>query len=484
MTDKKNAIYNIFLCVVSAAIIFLPIQKYHYLQSTFFDLGLYSNIVSNLNSDISLVYHGHFQPILFIPSFIVSQVGTGYAAYILLLIQSIVIIISGVILQRRFGKNISIIYFISPLLWTYLLFDFHVECFLVFLLVLYYKELHNANFGRAAIITLLFSLIKEVYILLAISLSAYLIILTFFKKSNVTQFFLLIGVLLLNIFLLNIVFNYILPLDSSYDGAYLNGSQYAWLGYGFLNKIVFILSHPFDIISHILSIKIFLYFLFLIAATGLFSILRLANFVPFLIILAIYLLPKDSNYINFTGHYNVVFLVPLLVCLYGAIGDYTVHLHNIKPLIRARIYICIGLIPAAITAAFFVYSQPIAPLFNIDYDHLTKKKSIIDKYACNGLLSSVQNNINYNCTYSSVRPLIFPEGVSNLKIGSNINYTAKYIIIDTSISPFVYDKSCGRIISSCTGSAIANQYNQIRTDLVVHSKLIEAYNGLEVYEQF
>jgi uncharacterized membrane protein len=161
------------------------------LNTNIADLGFFiSNSFSAINQ-IERVAYTHFQPFLYLFSFIKSLVSTEIYLDIILLLDFVILLFSSFAIKERYGSVAALIFIFYTPVWIIITYDYHLDILLIPLFIIYYKSLEVNNIKLLLFSTLLIALVKEPYILLAITGILYFIYCNKFSISKSKIFFLL-----------------------------------------------------------------------------------------------------------------------------------------------------------------------------------------------------------------------------------------------------------------------------------------------------
>jgi len=185
---------NIFLIFLIVIFIISPLLRVYNLNSNIADLGFYYNNILN-SFDYVRIFDGHFQPIMIIYNCLLYFFPDSFKPYLLILIQSFVLLIPFLILYMSYGKIYGIIYILFFPLWHLNLFDFHFEHLLILFTFLFFYFFDKRKYLLMLLCAFLVSLTKEPYTLITIFMGIFLLFSNY--KNNVIHGIFLIILLIL-----------------------------------------------------------------------------------------------------------------------------------------------------------------------------------------------------------------------------------------------------------------------------------------------
>ena len=482
----------------------MPILKYLTLNSNVADLGIYLNKFYSISrGNISNAFYGHFSPILllFAPIF---KLSGEYPIYFILLFQSLSIFIPSLYFYKKFNWFYGVIYLLTPTLWFVLLFDFHIDVIIIPLSLFFFHYLDKKNYKNCFIISFLFILIKEIYILTSL-FSILIILWELINNNNKNQKYK--SYIIISIFFL--IFYFILFyfinqhfLPSIGNNNFLDTDHlklaYSYLGSSFFEIFIGIFTNLHLIIIDILSSKEKLKYLFVILLP--FYFLGFLNF-KYLVLgfpaIFIILISKNTIYIDHTNHYVSGFIIPIFYSFIKSIEE----LKNKSIFLRKS-----SLLIFSIVIHFLISPSPVSRLFFSDKierfnmknyilnDDIKNKKTFLKNYDFKNNLISIQNNIAYFDLFKTENILIFPEGIfeevkkpkfENFELKTKSHFLiADYIIVDTSRDKFIKDVGCHFVRNECTDKIHEKNYEKIIMYLKQNKKYKKIYHqeGFMVYK--
>jgi len=137
------------------AILVLPVLRYNSLHSNYYDLGIYLNRLANVIDNPLLVFDGHVQLFLYPYSFFYNSIPPFWAPQALIFSQSLLIVVSLLLLYKYFGIFIAVVASLYPPIWFNALFDFHLDHLALPILIIFFIFCHTHKFTFAFLISIL-----------------------------------------------------------------------------------------------------------------------------------------------------------------------------------------------------------------------------------------------------------------------------------------------------------------------------------------
>lgn len=499
---KKNKVFLIIYLIVFLALSLMAGLKYYNLNSNIADLGIFLNKIYNIAilQNYSSAFQGHFNPIIFLlaPIFILEN---DIPVYLILFIQTIIITSPSIYIYFKFGLFFSLIYLLLPSIWFIGVFDFHLDIFIISLTLLFFHYFEKKNFYKCLVITGLFCIIKEIYILTSIACCILIIYETISNSSqkNYKLVFITFIILILYFFLFIFINEFFLQGigNKSFFSGRHSSEGFNYLGNNFfIMPIQIIKNLPeifFDIFTSSKKIKylvaIFLPVMFICFVYPKYLILA----APPLLIL---MLSKNNIYINHTNHYSSGFILPIF---FSFIHGYLLIEKKLKLKIRGLFFLIFFLVhvymsPSPISRLF--YSNKISEYNYETYlfsDRKKKIKNFLKNYNFEKEMISIQNNINFYKILKIPNYFLFPDGIIDAseyiiykKGFKKFNYQtskAKYVIIDAKKKKFIKDEGCEYIYDKCQNIKILEEYERNKIFLKKYYKIIFSYDGFYVFKK-
>ncbi|PIQ96155.1 MAG: hypothetical protein COV67_11075, partial [Nitrospinae bacterium CG11_big_fil_rev_8_21_14_0_20_56_8] len=242
--------------VTGLILVVMATSKYRSLHTSVYDLGVF---FSNLYQISILgiwkgIFVGHVQPFLLIWAFIYGVFPVEFAPYILLSLQSLMLVLPGFWLARQYGiLGVLALVLYFPI-WYNALFDFHTDHLVVPLLFWFFLLVEKKQYRLAAVPALTLALVKEPYALQTVACGIFLLICK--KEYRTGTLIALAGIVY---FLL--CTKVLIPYFSLGGGSEVLGtSAYSWLGSGIFEMMHHVLTSPFAVLKEILWSREKLYY--------------------------------------------------------------------------------------------------------------------------------------------------------------------------------------------------------------------------------
>ena len=476
----------------------MSILKYISLNSAFQDLGIFLWQFFNISQGEwwrTLIIH--FQPFMFLLSYLYKIFPDQFVPYILLLIQAAFLSLPILGLYKKYGMIAAIAYSLFFPVWFNSLFDFHMDHFAVPILFGFFFYLKKNQVGIAVFMGILLALIKEPYALQTIFCGLFLIL--FYKKYLAGFLLIIIGFFVFFIFT-----QYVAPYFSIWKvHGMLETDAYAWLGKNPIEIIGFIFTNPYIIFQEIFSAYGKFYYLFWIFGSLAFIPLLKPKFlIVGLPVFGIALLSKNPNFYGIEFHYTAGLIAPLTIAFAEGLpkakqiwGKFNLPWQGFVPAILVFLIFCnIWKSPSPISRIFW---KPYGTYSYMSYKQTDREKMIKQLIlefipADPKIKVSVQNTLNWEYLAHRKTLLVFPAGVSMptlFPIGSDrtlLNlwesirtgefkkaeaeeHWADYVVLDLKRAWFIGDKGCVWKNQNCQDDP---EFTAKYLDLVEHTKSI------------
>jgi len=295
--------------VTGLILVVMATSKYRSLHTSVYDLGVF---FSNLYQISILgiwkgIFVGHVQPFLLIWAFIYGVFPVEFAPYILLSLQSLMLVLPGFWLARQYGiLGVLALVLYFPI-WYNALFDFHTDHLVVPLLFWFFLLVEKKQYRLAAVPALTLALVKEPYALQTVACGIFLLICK--KEYRTGTLIALAGIVY---FLL--CTKVLIPYFSLGGGSEVLGtSAYSWLGSGIFEMMHHVLTSPFAVLKEILWSREKLYYLIAVFGSfGFLPLFRPGYLIVALPIFAISLLAAE-NYFGIRHHYTAGLVAPMVI---------------------------------------------------------------------------------------------------------------------------------------------------------------------------
>ena len=309
----KNKEWLLFFCMF-ITIAIMSSLKYHNLNTTFFDLGLFLNNFSMIASgQWQSLFLSHIQPLgLFwaIPFYFFS---TDLAATIILTFQAAFLVLPVVGLYRHFGLVSALAFSFYFPLWYNALFDFHMDHLAIPILFGFFFYERKGKLYQAISLAVLLSLVKEPFALQTAFCGLYLLA----RKNYLSGFFLtLFGVAYFTLATQYMQQYFNSPFISIVGGWDLvsENTAFGWLGNSKQEIILSLITQPYFVLLEILNnedkVK---YFMYVFGALGFIPLLRPIILLPAIPILLISLLSNIPVHHAYNNHYTAGLVAPMII---------------------------------------------------------------------------------------------------------------------------------------------------------------------------
>lgn len=515
-------IWDLIYIVLLLTLIILVFIRIYSGSTYIADLGFFLNNFSNVTDQWQRAFYGHVQPLMLLIGIVYEYIPINLSAYFLIAIQTIGILFGCHLVYKNFGHVPGIVMLLYTPLWSVSLFDFHLDFLLIPLLALFFIYIKNNEIVKAFFTVILIMFVKEPYALEAIGCGIYMIIygsnnLRIFSNINrlkICGFFTII----LGFIFFSINMNIVVPSFSmGVESFAISGDAYSWMGSGYLDIIIYILSSPIEIFLKIITNYAKLKYLFILF--GSLAFIPLLNPLPIVIclpILLISLLSNNPGYYDYTAHYSAGLIIPLIVSFSGGlkkINEFNITRYNMKIL-----YLVIAF-TILMTHIIFGFS-PISRLFwsekidrfnfrnyiNNSRNEMIYKQTLLNIPNNRNLIVSAQNNINNSYLAHRSHLILYPMGVFGpykypdwgrgnflskinyyleFKKNNNLiqNLYADYVLIDLKKNKYLGDKSCIFIYNKCTDLILENEFNESLELIKLKYKEIYSNDGFIIYKR-
>ncbi len=455
--------------------------KYHNLNTTFFDLGLFLNNFSMIASgQWQSLFLSHIQPfglLWAIPFYFFS---TDWAATFILTLQAAVLVLPVIGLYRHFGIIPALAFSFYFPLWYNALFDFHIDHIAIPILFGFFFFERNGKLLHAFFLAVLLAFVKEPFSIQTAFCGLYLCA----TRKNY-----LLGLLLtlFGIVYFTLASQYFV---SYFSSPYINvatpilGGSYGWLGNNIQEMIQSIITKPYFIFLEILAnqdkIK---YFAYLFGALGFVSFLRPVILLPAVPILLFSLLSNTPEHYSYNNHYTAGLIAPIIMAFSEGLPTakkiwekVALPNHLFIPTLVCGLLVCHTLVaPSPISRKFFIEKS----WFYHYSAYLPSKrpkmiKSALTKHIPTNpeTVISIQNSLNSGNFSKHKNIFIFPHAatekgpitdisklswtgfwnfVKNKKIDKKINTLvwADYVILDLKKPWFIVAQGCHWVRGKC-----------------------------------
>ena len=322
----KKGLLSIIISL-TGFILLLPLVKIFSIHTNYFDLGIFESHLSQIaiEKEWQRAFFGHahgFALLLF--GWLYSFIPDSVVPYILIGIQSILLILPLLLFYRRFGEIGAFVYVTYYPLWVNANFDFHFDHLAVPLLAGFYFCLLYRRISWGVVCAALLMLVKEPFSLQTIACGILLLWLGISGKSiddsplNLAERRLLIGygisLMITGFLFFYFSLHYLIPFFT-YQGEenILDSSAFSWLGKGIGNMMINIISNPKLVFEEIFfSPNKLVYLAVIFGLLAFVPLLRPVALIPALPLLAIAMLSRQPNYYDYNTHYTAGLIVPVI----------------------------------------------------------------------------------------------------------------------------------------------------------------------------
>ncbi|MAP84475.1 MAG: hypothetical protein CMF83_01925 [Candidatus Marinimicrobia bacterium] len=479
LKNKGRALY--FCLFITLAI--MSSLKYHNLNTTFFDLGLFLNNFSMIASgQWQSLFLSHIQPLgLFwaIPFYFFS---IDWAATIILICQAAFLVLPVVGLYRHFGIIPALAFSFYFPLWYNALFDFHMDHLAIPILFGFFFFERKGKLSHAISLAALLALVKEPFALQTAFCGLYLIA----RKKHLSGLLLTLFGMIYFILATQYIQHYFNSPFISITGGWdlVSSNALGWLGNSKQEIILFLITNPYSVLLEIVTnqekVK---YVLYIFGALGFIPLLRPIILLPAIPILLISLLSNIPEHHAYNTHYTAGLIAPLIMAFSEGLPtarklwDKTIcPNHLFTPTLIGGLLVCHVLAsPSPISRIFFIEKS----WFYHYKVYLPSKrtqmiKSALKKYIPTNpeIVVSMQNTLNWGYLTKQKTIFVFPDGViekgfiprisqlnwsgfwnflKNQKLEKNISTSAwaDYVILDFKKPWFIFSQGCHWITETC-----------------------------------
>ena len=393
-TTNRKIFFTLSVLLISLVIGIMAILRYENLNTSIADMGFFQNNLWNLNHEPFRAFYGHFQPLYYIYSIIYKVAPLEYSAWVLLASQSLIILITTLLLLKYYNHIVALVFILHPATWYIGIGDFHFDSLIIILNTIFFILCKKQNFKFAIIVCLMFGIVKEYYILQTLSGLVYLYIINrsnhkFCSKFNFILIVSIISTLIYALLIYRYALSLLIPniIVDSINLKEVITSDNDFLNYSRLSDDIII-----EKMKYIFSIIFPLSFLIF------YKPLTLILAIPNLIILIIF---NNSGYFSIANHYSSSLIIPCIIA-FSNTYEYLINKFDRIQLLNMSLIIIL------IISNIIISPSPISRLFYSDkiskYNYKTyhvDKRSVIIKAAINNIIPknasvSVQNSINYH----------------------------------------------------------------------------------------
>lgn len=471
--NKFNLLVFFFIPFISFSTV--KFSQLYSLNLNVADFGYFINHFEYLYNDPKRLILGHFQPsLLFFKLFYDIGELWGIGIHAILIVETLILAISVYFSKYFFGPICSILLFLHPSLWSFLIFDFHIDVLILPLILFSILFINKGIHNLSLILCFCTLLVKEVYLLIGFGLAMYGLI-TYWDNKKLRFSYFFTGIVC--VIILFFIRFYLIYTPGVQAGEVLKN----------LNNIVSWSHVNFTIDLVYKKIK----FLFIILGPCIFLSLFAYRYLIIIIPLAtVYLISSNEAHFNPYAHYGLALCLPLCISLSKGLCKIITNYGFNKPVS----YITLLLI--SLGFHMLITGSPISRLFYSDKteafnyrsyfpssDRVNIEKSI-KQVNLSGKAVSVQNNSYLPALKDAEYLFLFPRGVPLRKVPEKFTETfnlgfADYVLLDASKVPFIEDVGCNRIYMKCINQELENEYGFYLRRMLEQHKVL--FNFGEIY---
>jgi uncharacterized membrane protein len=330
------------------------------------------------------------------------------------------------------------------------------------LLFIFYISCYKNKWWYAALAASALAFVKEPFALMTLFCGVYLILR--WRRIGIGIFLSAFG-----IFYFYIATVILIPNHTSVISGCFDGNAFSWLGTTPLDMLLFILTHPLEILKEIVfNQKKLIYCLTLLGALSFIPLFSPYELIPAIPVLSISLLSRLDNYYGIGHHYTVGLIAPMIISF--AIGYpkaknyFIIFVRKYVSIQQAHYIFTICILSCMLIAHIMISPSPISRLFwtnkvwSYGYDAYipTKRnkviKNAIKKYIPDDINVgiSTQNTLNWwrlshrkhyysfpvGTNANSEKTMVFSAG------NENVDIMADYVLIDLKRPWYLEDIGC------------------------------------------
>ncbi|KMP12513.1 hypothetical protein UZ36_00080 [Candidatus Nitromaritima sp. SCGC AAA799-C22] len=481
--ENRSLIIYLFLFGILAS---MSLLKYHNLNSTVFDLGIFLHNFSNIaEGEWNRLFLSHSQPLMFLWSLFYKFLPGEIPPGLVLISQAAFLAFPVMGLYRYYGILPALAFALYFPLWYNALFDFHMDHLAVPILFTFFFLEKRGNIWGAVIVGVLLALVKEPFALqtafcglyLALcrrqrAAGAVLILFGFLYFLGATQY---VQKYFNSHFIFLVGESNIITLDSS---------AYTWFGSSLPDKIWFILFRPHLVLWNIISTpdKV-LFILYLFGSLGFISLLSPSALLVSIPIWGASLLSQFPGHYGFTHHYTAGLIAPMIIAFAEGLpkarriwDNHGLKEQAFYPLVISGLFVChILLSPSPIGRKFYIqkaWFHHYSVYFPQERNRMIKKAIRTHIPAQTDAVLSIQNTMNWDYLTQRKIFFVFPHGATEMAssmAGSSLNWKgfskflqsgqlepiqperrwADFVILDMKRPWFIGDRGCHWISGRC-----------------------------------
>ncbi|HIO23416.1 MAG TPA: DUF2079 domain-containing protein [Nitrospinaceae bacterium] len=402
----------------------MAVLKYHNLNSTYFDLGVFLNNFYMISlGQWQRIFLSHVQPLNFFFS-LPYQISPSLFPAFLLVTQSSLLALPVIGLYKHYGSIPAIAFSLYFPLWYIALFDFHIDHLAIPLLFGFFFLERQGKIGLAITLAVLLALVKEIFALQVAFCGIFLILSR--KKWAAGMFLFAFGIIYFY-FATHYFLRYfsMAPLMDPLSSLQPLQTPFALISKNEVQTIIFIASNLHHIFWEILTnpdkIK---YLIYIFGALGFISFLKPRTLLVLFPILAINLFFPNKLYYGYSNHYTAGLIAPMIIAFAEGLPTAQQYWKKLKfsmQIFTPVILLClfslhILISPSPIGRHFYLkesrlnYSSTYKPE---ERNEWIKSKIIKFIPSDPNIILSVQNSINFGYLVQRKNIFSFPDGVIN-----------------------------------------------------------------------
>ncbi len=484
------------ITVLLLTLFFEALLRYFSLSTNVFDLGLFSNNLYNSQTEYQRGLSGHAHGFFALLALAYISLPSVIAPLFLIFIQWLTLSTAVFLVWRFWGFLPSLAMALYYPFWALGLFDFHFDCLIILILVIFFISCERQKFWWAALLAMSLVFVKEPFALQSASCGLYLYFLACRVANRDYRLQLISSGTLLVVWGFSwfyIYVHWILPYFGGSESGALGSPAFSWLGSNLVDIFLYILLHPVSLLQDIIHTPGKIKYLFVVFGS--------LGFIPFVSpgalivaapILLISLVSHLSNHYDYATHYTAGLIVPAIVAFRD--GFSTVRVKFLTALPCQTVFYVITLV-ILFGSHWAFASSPISRLFWSDkvwsYSwqsylpsarDLTLKAAMLTHVPVDRNLSvSSQNTVNWGHLAHRNLYLPFPLGVvsphkvidfSNRDFAGLWRYIltgykpdllayetrVDYVVLDFKRPWFIVDAGCDWLYGACTNMQKAAEF--------------------------
>jgi uncharacterized membrane protein len=483
---QKNCwtIVTILICFV---FLLMPQLKLRSLHTTYYDLGLYAQQLSQFRGWDSNAPHSNYFFAFY--SYIYQELPIIYSTKFLLLSQSLGLLFVSFIVYRLYGRTIAMFLVFSYPFWYANLFDFHFEFLSLIFLLCFFWSISKKKYFISVFFVVLMMLSKEVYALTAVMCGIYIIVEFLLSDERKNQKFILGNFFRYRpiIFGLSIIFISIIYFIHTLESTNLSEAAIssASTNFAYSNSVITtfntyfsesfkqILQNPESIIWRVL---------FCILPILCFAGLPFLSPLPLIICLPTLLIAFFSVnplHHSLNSHYSLILLGPLCLSSSKSLKKFNLKINRSWLITPIMIYFSISPGPLS-----YIFMSNMSWPYGFDAYIRNPRDQII----INAIEKNLQNNPHASVLAQNTvnSPLLYNRSLFNVFGKGFINDSGDhfdFIILDMKRPLFLADQSCKFRFGECRDAAFVEKFNQQFSLVSLHYSIKYQYDGFYIFQK-